>query len=76
VFGWRVALINGYMDVNELDEMEVYSLLLGFSDLGEEQRRLFLEGLNKYLFVSPTQRRQLCLWWEKACLDRGEHLKQ
>jgi hypothetical protein len=64
------------MDVNELDEMEVYSLLLGFSDLGEEQRRLFLEGLNKYLFVSPTQRRQLRLWWEKVCLDRSEHLKQ
>jgi hypothetical protein len=57
--------------VKDLDEMEAYSLLLGFGALSEEQQRLFMEGLNKYLFASPSRRRQLCLFWERACLDRG-----
>jgi hypothetical protein len=52
--------------VKESDEMEVDSLLLGFSDLSEAQQAVFLEGLNRYLFVSPSRRRQLRLRWKKA----------
>jgi hypothetical protein len=54
------------MDVKELDEMEVDVLLLSFSRLSEEQQDAFLEALNRYLFVSPNQRRQLRLRWEES----------
>jgi hypothetical protein len=53
-------------EVKESDEMEVDSLLLGFSDLSEAQQAVFLEGLNRYLFVSPSRRRQLRLRWKKS----------
>jgi hypothetical protein len=53
--------------VKESDEMEVDSLLLGFSDLSGAQQAVFLEGLNRYLFVSPSRRRQLRLRWKKSC---------
>jgi hypothetical protein len=58
--------------VKELDEMEVDVLLLSFSDLSEEQQQLFLEGLNRYLFVSPSRRRQLRLRWERSCIGRAK----
>jgi hypothetical protein len=60
--------------VKELDEMEVDVLLLSFSDLSEEQQQLFLEGLNRYLFVSPSRRRQLRLRWEKSCVGQAKPL--
>jgi len=47
--------------------MEVYSLLLGFSDMSDEQQKLFTDGMNKYLYVSAARRRQLRLCWERCC---------
>lgn len=52
--------------MKELDEMEVDTLLLNFSDLSEAQQAAFLEALNRYMFVSPSQRRQLRLCWEQS----------
>jgi hypothetical protein len=52
--------------VKELDETDVDALLLSFSDLSEQQQGAFLEALNRYLFVSPSQRRKLRLRWEKS----------
>jgi hypothetical protein len=63
---WCGRYQDGYRDVKELDGMEVDVLLLNFSDLSEEQQGLFLEALNTYLFVSPSQRRQLRLRWGKS----------
>jgi hypothetical protein len=62
-----------YKEVKESDEMEVDSLLLGFSDLNEAQQAVFLEGLNRYLFVSPSRRRQLRLCWKKSCVRDESH---
>jgi hypothetical protein len=60
--------------VKELDEMEVDALLLSFSDLSDEQQGAFLEALNRYLFVSPSQRRKLRLRWETACVELAKRL--
>jgi hypothetical protein len=60
--------------VKELDEMEVDALLLSFSDLSDEQQGAFLEALNRYLFVSPSQRRKLRLRWENACAELAKRL--
>lgn len=41
------------------EDAEVISALLGFCRLGKTQRRAFLEHLNKFVYASPSQQRQL-----------------
>jgi hypothetical protein len=72
---WRMSHGGGYMDVKELEETEVDALLLRFSCLSAEQQVAFLERMNKYLFVSPLQRRKLRLHWEETCLRLARKLQ-
>lgn len=60
--------------MKELDEMEVEALLLNFSELSEAQQKAFLEAVNRYLFVSPSQRRQLRSRWEYSCDAQARNL--
>ena len=53
--------------MKEDDEMEVYSLLLRFSAMSEKKQKRFTDGMNKYMYVSASRRRQLRLCWEKCC---------
>ncbi|GLQ50146.1 hypothetical protein ACFFJT_11575 [Dyella flava] len=59
--------------MKEADEMEVYSLLLGFSDMSEEQQKLFTDGMNKYMYISSARRRQLRLCWERCFPDWNKY---
>jgi hypothetical protein len=51
------------------EEIKVAGLLLEFSKLEKRGREKFLENLNRYIFVSPTNRRKLRLVWETAARE-------
>jgi hypothetical protein len=52
--------------VKQLEQKQVAALLLDFSALSKKQQDAFLDGLNRYLFVSPGLRQQLRLRWRES----------
>lgn len=50
--------------MKDTEEMKVIDLLLEFSRLEKKERELFLENMNRYIFVSPSGQRKLRLHWE------------
>lgn len=52
--------------MKRLEQKQVAALLLDFSALSKKQQDAFLDGLNRYLFVSPGQRRQLRVHWQAS----------
>lgn len=56
-----------YREVNEPDEAKVCSLLLGYCALSKAEQNAFVEGLNKFIFMSPGKRRKLIERWELEC---------
>jgi hypothetical protein len=50
--------------VKDTEEMKVIDLLLEFSKLEKKERELFLENMNRYIFVSPSGQRKLRVHWE------------
>ncbi|MFC4761907.1 hypothetical protein [Dyella koreensis] len=52
--------------MEEANEAKVSMLLLGFCNLSKTEQDLFVEGLNRFLFVSPGKRRQLIERLKKA----------
>jgi hypothetical protein len=52
------------LDLEGRQDMKVIELLLQFSKLEKRDRELFLENVNRYIFVSPVDQRKLRLTWE------------
>lgn len=64
-----------YRDVEETNEAKVSMLLLGFCSLSKAEQNLFVDGLNRFLFMSPGKRRQLIERLKRAS-DPGSHQKE
>jgi hypothetical protein len=54
------------MDTEKLDNPQVSRLLLGFCSLNKVDQVRFVDGLNRYMFVSPGKRRSLVERWKKT----------
>jgi hypothetical protein len=54
------------MDMELFDNAKVCTLLLDFCSLSKADQAVFVEGLNRYMFVSPGKRRSLIDRWNKS----------
>ncbi|WP_132142581.1 hypothetical protein [Luteibacter rhizovicinus] len=52
--------------MKEANEAKTTQLLLGFCHLSKAEQNHFVDGLNRFLFVSPDKRRQLIERWTHA----------
>ena len=50
-----------------MNQTKVFMLLLSFCDLSKAEQNVYVDGLNRYLFVSPSKRRQLIERWKAIC---------
>ena len=58
--------------MKDTEEMKVIDLLLKFSKLEKRERELFLENMNRYIFVSSSVQRKLRLNWENKAKKVAE----
>lgn len=52
--------------MKEANDAKAARLLLGFCYLSKAEQNHFVDGLNRFLFVSPDKRRQLIDGWTQA----------
>jgi hypothetical protein len=63
-----MGILNGQSSimVNQLNptkRKDAVELLLGFSNLAPNAEKQFMEQLNRYLYASPSRKKEMALQW-------------